>query len=423
MHVDIQLGSSSILRQAYSLKSSLPRAGPPYVVNGYQSFKIFQIFWLKFRLLRPMLIKKYRVGVIGATGRGDYGHSVDPAFLKVDRTQIVAVADADEGGRQRAVERLGASRSYADYREMLLKEELDIVAICPRWIDQHHDMLFAAAQAGCHVYMEKPFCRTMAECDSIVQQFDMRHLKLGIAHTAQYSPVLVTVLKLLKEGVIGDLLEIRGRGKEDRRGGGEDLWVLGSHIFGLMRRLAGGNAISCTARVTENGLSIDKSHIKQGAEGIGLLAGDHVQASYLWPNDMTGYFASRRAMGGSPARFAVQAFGSKGILEIETGYLSKAYLLRDSSWSPARSGKQWETITSAGIGQDEPRNDSGYEDGHIAAILDLLEAIEQHRDTVCGPRDCAAITEMIVAVFESQRLGRSVPLPLATRENPLGLLR
>lgn len=369
-----------------------------------------------------MQSKKYRVGVIGATGQGDYGHSVDTAFLKVDRAKVVAVADADETGRKKAAERLGVDRTYGDYHEMLQGEELDIVAICPRWIDQHHDMLFAAAQAGCHVYMEKPFCRTMAECDSIVHEFDMRHLKMGIAHTALYSPVLATVQSLLAEGVIGDLLELRGRGKEDRRGGGEDLWVLGSHILGLMRRLVGGNAISCTARVTENGLPIDKSHVKQGAEGIGLLAGDHVQASYLWSSGITGYFASRRAMGGSPARFAVQVFGSKGILEMETGYLSKAYLLRDNSWSPARSGKQWETITSAGIGQDEPRTDGSYEDGHIAAIFDLLEAIEQHRDTLCAPRDCAAITEMIVAVFESQRLGKTVPLPLSTRQNPLDLL-
>ena len=66
-------------------------------------------------------------------------------------------------------------------------------AICPRWIDQHHDMLIAAAEAGCHVYMEKPFCRTLKECDAVVKALDMRHLKLGIAHVSQYSPVLATV--------------------------------------------------------------------------------------------------------------------------------------------------------------------------------------------------------------------------------------
>ena len=368
------------------------------------------------------MAKKYRVGIIGATGRGDYGHAVDAAFRKMENVEIVAVADANEAGRVAAQKRNGAKTAYADYREMLAKEKPEIVAICPRWIDQHHDMLLAAAEAGCHVYMEKPFCRTLKECDAVVKELEMRHLKLGIAHISQYSPVLATVQKVIADGVIGDLLEIRGRGKEDARGGGEDLWVLGSHILGIMRSIAGGSATSCYATVTQQGQPVAKGHVKEGPEGIGLLAGDHVQASYAFPKGFTGYFASRKGMAGKPTRFAVQVFGSKGIIELESGYLVKADLLRDSSWSPARSGSKWETITSAGIGKPEPRTDGTYEGGHIAAITDLIDAIENHRETKCSPRDCTAIIEMIAAVFESHRLSKPVELPLKTRVNPLSLL-
>jgi predicted dehydrogenase len=366
--------------------------------------------------------RKYRVGIIGATGRGDYGHAVDTAFLKVDRAELVAIADADEAGRSQAMQRLGVSRSYADYREMLDREKLDLVSICPRWIDQHQEMLLACATAGCHVYMEKPFCRTLEECDTIVQQFDMRHLKLGIAHIALYSPVLTMVQKVMADGVIGDILEIRGRGKEDRRGGGEDLWVLGSHIFGMMRRLAGGNATGCFATVHQLGQPINKANVKQGAEGIGFLAGDHIQATFTMPHSITGYFASRREVAGNPSRFAVQIFGSKGIIELESNYLAQAQLLRDASWSPGRSNSKWETISSAGIGIPEPRQDGNYEGGHIAAITDLLEAIELHQETKCSAREGAAIIEMIAAIFDSQRLGQPVSLPLQTRRNPLELL-
>jgi predicted dehydrogenase len=366
--------------------------------------------------------KKYRVGIIGHTGRGDYGHAVDAAFRKVESVEIVAVADPVETGRAAAQKRTDAKTAYADYRDMLAKEKPDIVAICPRWLDQHHDMLLAAAEAGCHVYMEKPFCRTLKECDAVVAAFDMRHRKLGIAHISQYSPVLATVLKIVADGTIGDLLEIRGRGKEDARGGGEDLWVLGSHIFGLMRSLAGASATSCFATVNQQGRPVVKADVKEGPEGIGLLAGDHVQASFRFPKDVSGYFASRKGMAGKPTRFAVQVFGSKGVIEMESGYLVKADLLRDSSWSPGRSGSKWETITSAGIGKPEPRTDGTYEGGHIAAITDLIEAIEKDRDTKCSPRDAAAIIEMIAAVFESHRVGRPVELPLKTRTNPLSLL-
>jgi predicted dehydrogenase len=368
------------------------------------------------------MAKTYRVGIIGRTTKGDYGHGVDVAFTKLPNVQIAAVADEHEMGLAAAQKRTGASATYGDYREMLAKEKLDIVAICPRWIDQHHEMILAAAGAGCHVYMEKPFCRTLVECDDAIHQLQMRHLKLGIAHISQYSPVLRAVKSILEQGEIGDVLELRARGKEDRRGGGEDLWVLGSHIFGLMRSLAGGDATSCTATVLASGRPAGKKDVVEGAEGIGLLTGDNIQARYQFPSGAFGHFASRRGVGGSPTRFAIQVFGSKGVLEMESGYLTPAYILRDSSWSPGRSGKAWEKITSDGIGKAETRKDGTYEGGHIAAINDLIESIETERPTQCSAEDSRAIIQMIAAVFESHRLGGPVALPLQTRVNPLSLL-
>jgi predicted dehydrogenase len=234
--------------------------------------------------------------------------------------------------------------------------------------------------------------------------------------------VLAAVRMAIADGVIGELLEIRGRGKEDARGGGEDLWVLGSHVFGLMRSIAGGGATSCYATVTQGGAPVARAHVREGPEGIGLLAGDHVRATYAFPKGVAGYFASRKGMAGKPTRFAVQVFGSKGVIELESGYLVKADLLRDSSWSPGRSGSKWEKITSAGIDEPEPRTDGTYEGGHVAAITDLIDAIEKDRPTKCTARDCTAVIEMIAAVFESHRVARPVELPLKTRVNPLSLL-
>ena len=366
--------------------------------------------------------KTYRVGIIGSTGRGNYGHGVDVAFTKLTNVDIVALADPDDAGRREAQNRTGADRVWPDYRQMLETEKLDLVAICPRWIDEHHAMLMAAAKIGCHVYMEKPFCRTLTECDDVVRALQMRHLNLGIAHISQYSPVLDMVLSLIKNGEIGDVLEIRGRGKEDRRGGGEDLWVLGSHVFGLMRSIGAGHPVSCEATVRSKGRPVTKADVVQGAEGIGLLAGDHIQARYTFSTEVFGHFASRRGAAGQPTRFGIQIFGSKGIIEMQSGYLAPAYILRDSSWSPGRTGSKWETITSAGIGRPEPRSDGSYEGGHIAAINDLINSIETQRSTKCSAEDCRGIVEMTAAVFESHRLGGPVELPLKTRENPLSLL-
>ena len=107
---------------------------------------------------------------------------------------------------------------------------------------------------------------------------------------------------------------------------------------------------------------------------------------------------------------------------MESGYMAKAYLLRDPSWSPGRSGKSWEPITSAGVGKPETRTDGNYEGGHLAAIRDLLESIKHDRSPKCSGNDGRSIVEMIVAVFESHRVGTPVELPLKTRVNPLTLL-
>ena len=59
-------------------------------------------------------MNKYRVAVIGRTGKGNYGHSLDTVWLKCDKAEVVAVADENEAGRAAAAKRLGAKSAYAD---------------------------------------------------------------------------------------------------------------------------------------------------------------------------------------------------------------------------------------------------------------------------------------------------------------------
>src|SRR5262245_2184754 len=107
---------------------------------------------------------KYRVAIIGHTGHGNYGHGIDLVWQNFEQCEVVAVADADEKGRADAVKRLTPAaaktplKAYADYRQMLDEAKPNIVAVCPRWLDQHCDMVIAAAQHGAHIYTEKPLC-------------------------------------------------------------------------------------------------------------------------------------------------------------------------------------------------------------------------------------------------------------------------
>lgn len=365
--------------------------------------------------------KTYRVAVIGATGRGNYGHALDESWLAVPETQIVAVADADRVGRANAAKRLGVNHSFADYREMLDATEADIVAICPRWIDQHRDMCLAAAQRGAHIYMEKPFCRSLAEADEIVAACERSHVKLAIAHPTRYSPLINTIKKLITDGALGRVLEYRGRGKEDRRGGGEDLWVLGTHVMDMIRAI-GGHPTWCFASVTQDGRPITASDVVDGNEGIGPLAGDAVRAMYGMPDGSTASFYSYRNAAGNPSRYGLQIYGSAGIIELLEGTLPSVKYLGDPSWSPGRTGAEWQNVSSAGIGKPEPLDGPEFRARHTLAIRDLLAAIEEDRQPKGGVYEALGATEMIAAVFESQRLGHLVPLPLENRTNPLTML-
>jgi predicted dehydrogenase len=356
----------------------------------------------------------YRVAIIGSTGRGDYGHGIDVAWKEIPQAEIVALADDDEKGRAAAVERTGAKAAYSDYRQMIDKEKPQIVSICQRWIDRHYEMIMACVERGIHVFMEKPFCRTLAEADEIARKCEMTHSKLAIAHQTRYCPIIPVVKRLIDEEKLGTILEMRARGKEDQRGGAEDLWVLGSHLMNLMQVFAGPPQ-SCFATVTSNGKPITKRDVVDGNEGLGPLAGDAVSAMYQFPNSVTGFFGSRRGQEGKGARFGLQICGSKGIVEFLTGYLPAVFFLADPSWSPGRSNAKWQRVTSAGVGIAEP-----IKAGDLPNIN--VPAIKENRQPLCSAYEARATIEMIMAVFESQRLGKPVALPLENRKHPLTML-
>jgi predicted dehydrogenase len=365
--------------------------------------------------------KTYRAAVIGRTGRGNYGHGLDKVWTGLDGVELVALADADAAGRKKKADELGVQATYADYRQMLAQERPNLVSIGPRWLDAHHDMVLACAEHGASIFLEKPLCRTLAEADAMVRACEMAHVKLVLAHPTRYSPKIAVVKRLLEEKVLGEVIEFRARGKEDRRGGGEDLWVLGTHLFDLMR-LLGGEPKWCFATVRSNGRPITPADVHEGNEGIGPLAGDAVDAMFGFDSGITAYFSSHRDLRGQPSRFALSICGSKGLLEMGTGYLPTTMLLRDSSWSPGRSDKSWVDVSSAGPEKPEPIETHGSHAGTTAMARDLIRSIEEDDQPLGSIYQGRGATEMIVAVFESQRQGGPVKLPLENRKNPLTML-
>jgi len=363
----------------------------------------------------------YKVAVIGRTGRGNYGHGLDVVWNDVEQAKVVAVADPDPKGRAAAAKRLKAPKSYADFRRMLEKERPQIVSVAPRWLDCHHDMVLTCAEFGCHVFLEKPMCQSLQQADAMIAALERRSLKLAIAHQTRYSPALAHAQKAIAEGMLGDIIELRGRGKEDRRGGGEDLMVLGTHVMDLMRFFAG-DAQWCFARVRDNRDSVTEKHVRVGAEGIGPLAGDEIHAVYRFDGITMGYFSTHRARHGAAKRFGLQVYGSRGVLTMTTGAVPEIWFVEDPSWQPGRSKAQWKRISSAGIDKPELLDDSGHHYGNRLIALDLIRAIETDTQPKGSMYDGRAALEMILAIYESHRLNAAVELPLKNRKHPLSML-
>ncbi len=366
--------------------------------------------------------KKYGVAVFGSTGRGDYGHDIDTVWLDIPEAEIIAVADDSAEGRERAKARLKAPSAYSDYHELLKREKPEVVAIAPRWVDQHRDMALACAESGVRgVLIEKPLARELREADEMVAACEKTGMKMAIAYQTRYSPRTDMVKRILSEGRLGDILEVRARGKEDGRGGGEDLAVLGTHLFDLIRYLAG-NPRWCFARVTDGSESVTRKHVRKGAEGLGPLAGDAITAVYGLDNGATATFGTLRAKHAPGTKFGLSIYGTRGILSMGTGTLPPVHILEDPTWTLNASNGKWQSVTSAGIGQSEPLTDSSHRYGNRLIAQDLLRSIELGKQPRASVYDGRAALEMVMAVYESHRRNAPVNFPLAERRNPLELL-
>lgn len=367
---------------------------------------------------------KLRVGVIGHTGRGNYGHGLDTMWLGMPETEIVAVADADEKGLAAELNKLKVRQGFAEYRKMLAEVKPDLVAIGPREVDEHQEMALAAIEAGVKgIYMEKPVCRTLAEADSLVAACEKHGAKLAIAHRNRYHPVMPRVVQLLKDGAIGKPLEFRARGKEDTRGGSLDMWVLGSHLFNLINFFAG-DPLAVSGGVYLKGRPITKADIAPGAEGVGPLAGNEVHARFEMQNSLPAFFDSLQSAGVKGAGFGVQIIGTEGIIDLRTDMEPAAQILAGSPFGPNAKPRTWVPITSAGIGKPEPIADlKTLVAAHILPGRDLIASIRENREPLCSVKDARVVLEMIMGVFESHRMnGQRVTLPLKDRGHPLAKL-
>ncbi|MBO5668364.1 MAG: Gfo/Idh/MocA family oxidoreductase [Lentisphaeria bacterium] len=153
-------------------------------------------------------MKTYKIGVIGAHGRGRHAwqaHRVDKGF------EIVMGADPfdmplrdREYGHKSFCEEFPNATLVKDYREVLANKDIDIVFITsPDYC--HEEQAVAALEAGKAVYLEKPMAITLEGCDRILRTAYRTKSKLFLGHNMRYFPSVLKMKEVIDSGMIGEI--------------------------------------------------------------------------------------------------------------------------------------------------------------------------------------------------------------------------
>lgn len=193
------------------------------------------------------LDRRVRVALIGLEGHT--GEILRP-LPQLPDVEIVALADEDETALAAAARnpRLKPARVYTDYRRLLEREQLDIVAICgPN--GGRAERILAAIERGLHVVAEKPLAIEWEEMDRIEQALKRRPVRLSMLLPMRFSPPYLALKQVVESGEIGEIGLITAQ-KSYKLGeraawyrkretyGGTIPWI-GIHMVDLMRWTSG----------------------------------------------------------------------------------------------------------------------------------------------------------------------------------------
>jgi len=196
---------------------------------------------------------KIRIGLIGYGGIGRVHAAAYRAIpfhygLRADSIEIAGVATTRQETAERAAQEIGCAFFTDDYHELLGRADVDAVDICtPN--NSHHKIVLAAAEAGKHIYCEKPLAMNVAEAGGMAGAVRAAGLKAQVTFNFRFFPAVMRAKQLVEAGFLGRVFSFRGRYhrssyieadkpmswrlQREVTGGGA-LFDLGSHILDLL---------------------------------------------------------------------------------------------------------------------------------------------------------------------------------------------
>ena len=152
--------------------------------------------------------KKYRVAVIGAGAIAQGCHL--PGLKKLPNVELVSFAEPAKARHKEMAQLFPGMKGYTTFKEMLSKEQLDVVSVCTS-NKAHAPATIAALKAGCHVLCEKPMATTLNEADRMIETAKETRKKLMIGFTHRLMTGPKKCKELIRKKEIGKPFMIRVR--------------------------------------------------------------------------------------------------------------------------------------------------------------------------------------------------------------------
>ena len=151
-------------------------------------------------------MKTVRWGMIGCGAVAEVKSG--PGFYKSQNSALVAVTSTNFESARSFAQRHGVAKTYATSEALLADPDIDAVYVATP-PSSHKRLALLVADAGKHVYVEKPMAMRLDECREIVQACEQQGVRLFVAFYRRAMPRFLTVKQWLDRGVIGKVLCVR----------------------------------------------------------------------------------------------------------------------------------------------------------------------------------------------------------------------
>jgi predicted dehydrogenase len=154
---------------------------------------------------------------VGLVGYGWWGRTIAAQIATSSWLKLVAVVETDPTVRAAMAQDAATASCMvtSDFSAFLNTPGLDAVILCsPHTF--HADQIVAAAQAGKHVFCEKPLCMTLADAKRAIASCEQNARIIGIGHERRFEPAVLQLRADIAAGKLGTILQIEGNFSQDK---------------------------------------------------------------------------------------------------------------------------------------------------------------------------------------------------------------